>query len=72
MLGIRIPDGQAAGAAQRLAQGNVHVEAIGAVMRVSPHLHVTEADLDSLFVEPAAISSGPRRVRPGLRAECGG
>jgi selenocysteine lyase/cysteine desulfurase len=72
MLGIRMPDGQAAGAAQRLAQGNVHVEAIGAVMRVSPHLHVTEADLDRLFVELAAISSGPRRVRPGLRARRGG
>ena len=27
----------------------MHVEMLGPVMRVSPHLHVTEADLERLF-----------------------
>ena len=49
MLGIRLPGGRATGLAERLAEENVHVEVIGSVMRVSPHLHVTEADLERLF-----------------------
>ena len=47
MLGIRLPT-EAAG---RWAAHNVHVEILlGSVMRVSPHLHVTDGDLENLFV----------------------
>ena len=49
MLGIRLPAARATGLAERLAEGNVHVEVLGSVMRVSPHLHTTEEDLGRLF-----------------------
>jgi selenocysteine lyase/cysteine desulfurase len=49
MLGIRLPAGRATRLAERLAEGNVHVEILGSVMRVSPHLHTTEEDLERLF-----------------------
>jgi selenocysteine lyase/cysteine desulfurase len=45
MLGI----GRPAGPAGRWAAHNVHVELLGSVMRVSPHLHVTDGDLEMLF-----------------------
>jgi selenocysteine lyase/cysteine desulfurase len=47
MLGIRLP--YTAGIGERLAAAAVHVEILGSVMRVSPHLHVTEADVERLF-----------------------
>jgi len=51
MLGIGLSDGMA----QRWSGGDVHVEMLGSVMRVSPHLHVTDGDLETLF---AALSGG--------------
>jgi selenocysteine lyase/cysteine desulfurase len=45
MLGIGLP----AGMAKRWAAKDVHVEILGSVMRVSPHLHVTDEDLERLF-----------------------
>ena len=45
-LGIRRPP---AGFEQRLAAQRVHVEVLGSVMRVSPHLHVADRDLERLF-----------------------
>jgi selenocysteine lyase/cysteine desulfurase len=48
MLGIRLPAGRASGLAGRLAEDKVHVEILGSVMRVSPHLHTTEEDLGRL------------------------
>ena len=45
MLGIGLYDGMA----ERWSGGDVHVEMLGSVMRVSPHVHVTENDLDRLF-----------------------
>jgi selenocysteine lyase/cysteine desulfurase len=45
MLGIRLPGGLA----KRWAREDVHVEILGSVMRVSPHLHVTDPDLKRLF-----------------------
>jgi selenocysteine lyase/cysteine desulfurase len=49
MLGIRLPNGPTVGTRERLAAQNVHVEVIESVIRVSPHLHVTEGDLETLF-----------------------
>jgi selenocysteine lyase/cysteine desulfurase len=49
MLGVRLPKGPATGTRERLAAQNVHVEVIESVIRVSPHLHVTEGDLERLF-----------------------
>jgi len=45
MLGIGLSDGMA----ERWSGGHVHVEMLGSVMRVSPHLHVTDGDLEVLF-----------------------
>jgi selenocysteine lyase/cysteine desulfurase len=53
MLGIGLPPGTA----KRWAAETVHVELIGSVMRVSPHLHVTDRDLEMLFAELGQIDS---------------
>jgi selenocysteine lyase/cysteine desulfurase len=45
MLGIGLSEGMA----ERWSGGDVHVEMLGSVMRVSPHLHVTDGDLEMLF-----------------------
>jgi selenocysteine lyase/cysteine desulfurase len=49
MLGIRLPAGRASAAAGRLAAESVYVEALGSVLRVSPHLHVTDHDVERLL-----------------------
>lgn len=51
MLGIGLSDGMA----ERWSGGDVHIEMLGSVMRVSPHLHVTDGDLEVLF---AALNRG--------------
>jgi selenocysteine lyase/cysteine desulfurase len=45
MLGIGLP----AGTAERWSVEDLHVEMLGSVARVSPHLHVTDGDLGRLF-----------------------
>jgi selenocysteine lyase/cysteine desulfurase len=49
MLGIRLPAGQATAIGELLAAAGVFVEILGSAMRVSPHLHTTDGDLDRLF-----------------------
>jgi selenocysteine lyase/cysteine desulfurase len=49
MLGIALPAGLATGAGERLAAEGVHVEVLGSVLRVSPHLHVTDHDVERLL-----------------------
>jgi selenocysteine lyase/cysteine desulfurase len=49
MLGIRVPVGQHAAMAQLLADANVFVGVRGSSLRISPHLHTTERDIDTLF-----------------------
>ena len=49
MLGISVPSERQAAIAAQLAEANVFVGMRGSVMRVSPHLHVTEADVERLF-----------------------
>jgi len=49
MLGIALPAERRAAIAGRLAAANVFVGMRGPAMRVSPHLHTTEADVDRLF-----------------------
>ncbi len=45
IVGIRLH----AGMPERWSADDVHVEILGSVMRVSPHLHVTDGDLHRLF-----------------------
>ena len=49
MLGLSVPATAAPRSASRLAEANVYVGMRGASMRVSPHLHVTDADVERLF-----------------------
>jgi selenocysteine lyase/cysteine desulfurase len=49
MLGIALPGERAGAVGRRLAEANVFVELRGSLMRVSPHLHVSEGDIDRLF-----------------------
>lgn len=49
MVGVHLPEGLATAIRERLAAERVHAEVIGSVMRVSPHLHVTDTDLERLF-----------------------
>jgi selenocysteine lyase/cysteine desulfurase len=49
MLGIALPADRRAAIGGRLAEANVFVGMRGSAMRVSPHLHTTEADVDRLF-----------------------
>jgi selenocysteine lyase/cysteine desulfurase len=49
MLGVALPAERAGAIGRRLAEANVFVEVLGSVMRVSPHLHVSEGDVDRLF-----------------------
>jgi selenocysteine lyase/cysteine desulfurase len=53
MLGIGLPRYPAG----RWSAREVHVETLGSVLRVSPHLHVTDADLEKLITAVAEISS---------------
>jgi selenocysteine lyase/cysteine desulfurase len=55
MLGIELPQAPA----RRWAARNVHVELLGSVMRVSPHVHVTDGDLEMLFAELRKIERRP-------------
>jgi selenocysteine lyase/cysteine desulfurase len=48
MLGIRVPAGASDRVAAALADANCFVARRGDAIRVSPHLHVTEADIDRL------------------------
>jgi selenocysteine lyase/cysteine desulfurase len=55
MLGIALPADQRGKIAGKLAEASVFVGLRGSVMRVSPHLHATEGDVDRFF---AALDSG--------------
>lgn len=49
LLGISVPANRRASIGQQLAEANVFVGMRGQAMRVSPHLHATEGDIDRLF-----------------------
>jgi selenocysteine lyase/cysteine desulfurase len=49
LLGIPVPANRRARIGQELGQANVFVGMRGWAMRVSPHLHATESDVDRLF-----------------------
>jgi selenocysteine lyase/cysteine desulfurase len=49
MLGLSVPADRRATIAEQLAEANVFVGMRGSSMRVSPHLHVTDADVERLF-----------------------
>jgi selenocysteine lyase/cysteine desulfurase len=48
-LGVRFPAGVPSGLPERLAAANVFVSVRGDAMRITPHLYVTEADIERLF-----------------------
>ena len=54
MLGIELPVEVASSIGEELRAANVFVELLGSVMRVSPHLHAGDADVDRLL---AALDS---------------
>jgi selenocysteine lyase/cysteine desulfurase len=58
MLGIELPGAALKPAAERLAGSNVHVGIRGSFMRISPHLYVTEADVNRLVDVLAGALSG--------------
>jgi selenocysteine lyase/cysteine desulfurase len=49
MLGLRLPPGTREPALQALTEAGVHVGPRGHALRVSPHLHTTDEDLQRLF-----------------------
>jgi selenocysteine lyase/cysteine desulfurase len=49
MLGISVPADQHGAIAEQLAEANVFVGMRGSSLRVSPHLHTSERDIDTLF-----------------------
>jgi selenocysteine lyase/cysteine desulfurase len=49
MIGIRVAGGIPDGLASRLAAARIYVSIRGDSIRVAPHLHNTEADIDRLF-----------------------
>jgi len=64
ILGIRLPPGTAPAVADRLAAADVLAIARGRTLRVSPHLHNDERDVDRLL-EALADALGPRRRHDG-------
>jgi selenocysteine lyase/cysteine desulfurase len=49
MLGLSLPADKRAAIGRQLAEANVFVGMRGSAMRVSPHLHTTDTDVDRLF-----------------------
>jgi selenocysteine lyase/cysteine desulfurase len=49
MLGISMPADRRSAIGDQLAAANVFVGIRGSVLRVSPHLHATDGDVDRLF-----------------------
>ncbi len=49
MLGIEAPGESLQHVAARLEEQNIYVGIRGSSMRISPHLYVTESDLDRFF-----------------------
>ena len=59
MLGLSLPADRRAALGARLAEQNVFVGMRGSSTRVSPHLHVTDGDVDRLFAAlDAALEQG--------------
>ena len=49
LLGVRLPDTALEGAASALAKFNCFAAVRGASLRISPHLHMTDEDVERLF-----------------------
>ncbi len=49
LLGVRLPDTALEGAASALARFNCFAAVRGASLRISPHLHTTDEDVERLF-----------------------
>jgi selenocysteine lyase/cysteine desulfurase len=49
MLAVALPPDRAKAIGEQLAAANVFVEILGSAMRVSPHLHASDEDVDRLF-----------------------
>jgi selenocysteine lyase/cysteine desulfurase len=62
IIGIRLPKGELQAIAGLLARNHVYVGVRGSAIRVSPHLHVTDADIDRLFLTLAKALRRDRRT----------
>jgi selenocysteine lyase/cysteine desulfurase len=49
MIGIELPDPVPAGLGSALAARGVHLSVRSSWLRVAPHLHTTDADVEQLF-----------------------
>ena len=49
MIGIEVPEATREAVVNELAAREVHVGPRSSWLRVSPHLHTTQADIDQLF-----------------------
>jgi selenocysteine lyase/cysteine desulfurase len=60
MLGIELPREVASATARRLADGAVIASVRGSSLRIAPHLHTTQNDIDRLLnvLEAAAQTGG--------------
>ncbi len=69
LLGVRLPDAVRAEVVTGLAAANCFAAVRGEVLRLAPHLHVNDADVDRLLDALAAVlervTPGARRSRPG-------
>jgi selenocysteine lyase/cysteine desulfurase len=61
VLGVRMPAGAMSMAASVFAARKVFVGARGDVIRISPHMHTTEADVDRLIDALAALAASRSR-----------
>ncbi|MFD3681303.1 aminotransferase class V-fold PLP-dependent enzyme [Streptomyces sp. NPDC058613] len=61
MLGLQVPEHRRASLLNRLNQACVHVGARGSVLRISPHLHTTDHDIERLL---KALEASPTHVQP--------
>ena len=70
LLGVRFPAAVRAEVVSGLAAANCFAAVRGEVLRLAPHLHVTDADVDRLLDALAAVLG---RVSPGApRSRSGG
>ena len=57
MLGINLPEAARSSTLAALADSNCYAAIRGGSLRIAPHLHITDRDMDSLFAGLALATS---------------
>ena len=57
MLGIDLPEAARSSTLEALAENNCYAAIRSGSLRIAPHLHITDRDMDSLFAGLAAATS---------------